>query len=307
MQFPSSLTNLAVTALAESLDIPTMTMVVRLMLRNYDINRQSGYPRDVPVPRKNAAQQIVMDIKKADLFLYLVQYLVQLNNEGYMGRKYPIKNLRQIISGLREQGIIYDARNKLFVEDPSVRKTRNWGTLLEGREYLFAFLRLDIVGNSALVRKYPADVIQKTYDDFRKMVQDSIDRRNGRIWSWEGDGGLVAFFFSNKTLFATISAMDIVHKLFIYNQTSCLLEKPLGVRLAVHGGQMEYTSNEEELKRTDIIKKVVTIESDHTAPNTVTVSNFIADSLDRILLDAFRPVPVSNGTVYQNYGLKWEQ
>ncbi len=117
----------------------------------------------------------------------------------------------------------------------------------------------------------------------------------------------MAFFFSNKTLFATVSAMDIVHKLFIYNQTSCLLEKPLGVRLAVHGGQMEYTSNEEELKRNDIIKKVVSIESDYTAPNTVTVSNFIADTLDRILLDAFRPVPISNGTVYQNYGLKWEQ
>jgi hypothetical protein len=48
------------------------------------------------------------------------------------------------------------------------------------------------------VRKYPADVIEKTYEDLRLMVEGAIDKRNGRIWSWEGDGGLVAFFFSHK-------------------------------------------------------------------------------------------------------------
>jgi hypothetical protein len=77
--------------------------------------------------------------------------------------------------------------------------------------------------------------------------------------------------------------------------------------MAVHGGQMEYTDNEEELKRNDIIKKVVQIEGNHTNPNTVTISNVVADTLDQVLFEAFHPVNAGNGTLYYNYGLKWEQ
>jgi hypothetical protein len=109
-------------AIAESLDIQTMTMLVRLMLNNYDINKQTGFPEISPCPGENAALQIVMDIKKAGLYLYLIQHMIILNNDGYMGRRYPIKHLRQIILELRELGTIYDQENKLFVEDPCVRR-----------------------------------------------------------------------------------------------------------------------------------------------------------------------------------------
>jgi len=307
MQVNSSLASLAAKALAESLDLGTMTMVARMLIQSYDINRSTGFPENIPVPRKNAAQQIVADIKKAKLFLQLIQHLIDIHSNGYMGRKYPIKYLRQIIMEMREQGIIYDQENKIFVEDPAVRRTRNWGALMDDEDYTFAFLRLDIVGNTALVRKYSEDIIQSTYGDLRSMVQSAIDKRNGRIWNWEGDGGLVAFFFSNKNLYATVSGMDIVHRLFLYNQLQCRLDKPLGVRLAVHGGRMSYSDNEEELKRSDVIKKVMDIESKFTNPNTLTISDAVATTLDKNIMDAFHPVKVDDRTNYFNYGLRWEQ
>lgn len=141
----------------------------------------------------------------------------------------------------------------------------------------------------------------------RIMVQEAIDKRNGRIWSWEGDGGLVAFFFSNKQLYATLSAMDIVNRLFLYNQLHCRLDKPLGVRMAVHSGSMDYTANEEELKRTDVIKKIIDIEANYTNPNSVTISDTVATMLDTILADQFQPVTVTKNSNYYNYCLHWEQ
>ena len=50
---------------------------------------------------------------------------------------------------------LYDNNNKMFVEDSSIRISRNWGVLLEEEEYTFSFIRLDIVGNTKLVKKYP--------------------------------------------------------------------------------------------------------------------------------------------------------
>jgi len=307
MKVTGRLTNLAVRALAESLDIRTMVALTQQLLHNYDLQKRTGFPDNIPVPRKDAAQQIIADIKKANLYTQMINCLVEFQYEGHMGRKYTINHLPVIVKEMREQGIIYDRENKIFVEDPSVRRTRNWGTLLEGEEYLFSFLRFDIVGNTALVRKYPEKIIKKTYNDFGKIVKSSIEKRSGRIWSWEGDGGLIAFFFSNKNLYATLSAMEIVHDLFFYNQMQCKLEKPLGVRLAVHSGPMEYTNSEEDLKRNDVIRKIVEIEAKHTKPNTLTVSNLAASMFDTTLIDQFEQIKVDPMTTYYNYGLNWEK
>ncbi len=307
MQIPGSLLNLTVKVIAESLDMNALAVVAGRIVHNYDFHRQTGFSENLTIPRQVAARQFVSDIKKAGLFLKLVEVLVHLHTAGHMGRSYPIKDLRRIISSLRELGIIYDKQNSIFVEDPSQRRTKNWGTLLEGGEYSFALLRLDIVGNSRLVRQYPEDVIQSTYADFRAMVQDAVGYRNGRIWSWEGDGGLVAFFFSNKNLYATFAGMDIVNRLYLYNMMQCRLDAPLGVRLAVHGGMFEYTDNEEDIKRIDVVKKVIDIESTYTPPNSLTVSNTVANHFCKSMLQQFSPVKGPGGTAYYNYSLRWEQ
>lgn len=307
MQISTSLANLTARALAESLDMHTLKIVADKIFFSYDFYSKTGFSHNLAIPRQVAAKQLVNDVKDSGLFLNLIQVMVEIHSRGYMGKSFPIKNLREIISHLREKGIIYDQANKIFVEDPSVRRTKNWGTLIEGEQYHFAFLRMDIAGNSKLVREYPDDVIQATYSDFRDMVKDSVDKRNGRVWNWEGDGGLVAFFFSNKNMYATCAGMDIVHRLFLYNHTRCRLNEPLGVRLAVHSGIMDYTSSEEDLKRTDVIKTVMDMEANHTKPGTLTVSDVVVNTFCKSFLGQFNPVRIGNNRIYHNYTLRWEE
>ena len=52
-------------------------------------------------------------------------------------QKIKIPYLREIIRELYDHGFIYDHVNKIFVEDPSVRKTRNWGVLRNDEEYAY--------------------------------------------------------------------------------------------------------------------------------------------------------------------------
>lgn len=306
MHIPSSLVSLAAKALSESMDLDLMTSLVRELIYDYDLYRATGYRDSMSLNRRDAARQIVPDIVKAGLFNNMVSILIQFHTDGYKGRKYPIQYLKDLLRELNEIGYIYDKENKLFIEDPSKRRTRNWGAFVKGHEYPLAFLRLDIVGNSQLVRKYPENVIQATYADLRKIVDASIEKRNGRVWSWEGDGGLVAFYFSDKSLLATLSGMEIINELFIYNTLHCKLGEPVKIRLAVHFGNCEYTEDPEELMKEDVIKETVQIEAKHTKPNSMTISNTVCSKLDASLLESFKPLSDEPQLHYCSYSIELE-
>ena len=307
MQVRKSLFNLTFKALVESFKVESMEKVASMLLRDYDLHKRTGYPGSISVPKRDAARQIIKDIEKAGRFPDLVIKLIDIHTNGYMGRNYTIHYLKNILNDIQEQGLIFDPEYKIFMEDPAARRTRNWGALRQGEEYIITFLRLDIVGSSQLVRKYSPDIIDRTYSELRKIVQDAIDRRNGRIWNWEGDGGLVAFCFSKKNMQATLSAVNILHELFIFNQTVCELEKPLRLRIAIHSGPYEYSSSEEDLNKSETVKKAVLIENKYTQPNTVTVSNMVSIALDKLLLQQFKPIDVDIRTKYYNYSLEWER
>jgi hypothetical protein len=300
--------NLYIKALVESMDLTMMVTLARRFIKNYDINKRTGFPDSIPVPRRDAANQIVNDIKDSSYFLDFANTLIDIHYNGYMGRPYSIAGLREIVKEIQDQGYIFDKEYKMFVEDPNVRRTRNWGVLRDGEEYLFTFLRYDIVGNSVLVREYQDDVIQKTYSDLQNIVQKSIDKRNGRIWISEGDGGLIAFYFLNKNRFAVLSAIEIINELFIYNYTDCVLGKPLEVRISVHTGLCPYMIDQEAINKNDTVKKIVEIESKHTKPNTVTISNPVYAALDHVLAGGLVQISAGSGNMERmySYALKLE-
>ncbi|MBN2323890.1 MAG: hypothetical protein JXQ30_09155 [Spirochaetes bacterium] len=306
MKVKAKLENLAVRALAESMTVDVMTVLAKKLIDGYDLYDRTGFPENIPIPNLDAARQILKDMNGLEIFPHFVNLLIKIQSEGLMGRKYKVSYLHEIIEGITEHGLIYDNINKIFVENPTMRRTRNWGALRKSKEYIFAFLRLDIVKNSELVRKYSAELIQKTYTDLKDIVDIAIERRNGRVWSWEGDGGLIAFYFSYKKLLAVVSAMEIIHELFLYNRLFRKLNDPIAVRLAVHSGSCEYTENEEELKKNDTVKKVVMIESKHTRPNTITLSHTVYESLDSVLADQFTQLKAGDGRRYYSYALEWD-
>ena len=306
VRIPNTLSSRCVTALSQSMDSHIMIVIARIFIPDYNIYERTGFPSSIAIPNRNVAKQVVADICNHGLFLDFVLLLISFQEKGYMGRKYAIPYLREILNGVLNLGFLYDKENKIFVENPAYRKTRNWGFLKTGKEYTLAFLRLDIVGNSVLVRKYPKEIIDSTYSALRNIIQQSVEKRNGRIWSMEGDGGLAAFCFANKNQCAALSAIEIIHELLIYNHTKSKLEKPFNVRIAVHSGAFEYTDNEEILKRSDTIKRIIEIESKHTKPGTVTISTVVKVMLDSIVTNEFKIIQSNTPTKYYNYTLTME-
>ena len=282
LKIPTALKNYCVRALSESMDSRTMNHLIRNLIPNYDIYKQTGYPESMAIPNIDVASQIVLDVIKTGKFLPFVQAIVSAQDDGIMGTQYRIPFLREIIKGAYDLGFIFDKTNKMFVENPNYRKTKNWGALEEGVDYPLVFLDVDIVGNSRLVRSNSQNAIQKTYKELRAIVNKSIDKRNGRIWNWEGDGGLVAFFFGDKHTAAVLSAMEIINELYIYNRTSCPLNEPVVVRIGVHGGNCEYSSNKETLNKLETIKETRDIEK-AAKPDSVFISIVVKVMLDEFI------------------------
>ncbi len=245
MKVKPSLLNIAIRSLAQSMNVHTMEHLVKRLLPNYDLNQRTGFPHSISIPNLDAARQIVYDINDSALFPQFVNILVEISNRGWMGKQYDIAYLHDIVKEMREHGFVYDSHNKLFVEDQSVRRTRNWGVLREGYEYVLTFLRFDIVGNSELVRKYSAEMINYTYSDFGEIVKAAIYSRNGRIWSWEGDGGLVLIPFDGETCEAVLTAVRMQINRTVISIEECRLGLTVSYRIAMHLGNTVYRSRGE--------------------------------------------------------------
>lgn len=281
-------------------------MLTRRLIPGYDLHDRTGIPSSVAIPNQNAARQIIRDIIKCQMFPDFVLLLIDFSDQGkgIAGRKISIPYLKQIITGVYQMGFIYDRSNQIFVENPSERKTRNWGTLKDGNEYTIAFLRIDICGNTEIVRGNKSECIENAYVHMRDIFISSSEKRNGRVWSWDGDGGLAAFCFGNMNETATLSAIEILHELFLYNNTSCPIDEGVQVRIAVHSGPFEYTSNTEELYNSDTVKKVTEIEHKHTGTNRISISQAVKVMLETLTARQFFEFKSTDKRSYFEYEVR---
>ncbi|MFW5814510.1 MAG: hypothetical protein ACOC37_01860 [Spirochaetota bacterium] len=304
MRVKARLRTLASRALAESMEVKTMVHLARRLLGNYDLNARTGFPGSVPIPNRTAARQIVDDVVEAGLFLQFVSLLIDVERLGMEGRTYRFPRLQAIVNEVLEFGYRYDDETRSFVEDSAVRTTRNWGVLRHGETYIMAFLGIDVVGNSTLVREYGQREMSEHYRTLRRMLAAVVEKRNGRLWGWEGDGGVAAFTFEEQNQRATLSGIEFLNELFLYNITDCPLDDGLHVRVTVHNGPCEYDENGTELK-VDTLKRLWEIDSKHGASDTMIVTDAVYPSLERLVASRLRPVDVADDQGFYTYAVRF--
>jgi len=304
MKIKARLRTLAAKALSESIDVKTMVHLTRRLFGSYDLNERTGFPSSVPIPNRTAARQIVDDIAEHDLFLEFVVLMLEIERLGMGGHKHRFARLSTIVKEIHDLGYRYDEAIRAFVEDTTVRTTRNWGVLRDGESYVMAFLGVDVAGNSELVRRYGSKVMSQIYTQVREIVARCSEQHNGRLWGWEGDGGVVAFTFEEQNLRATLAGMQIINELFVYNLIQQAIDGGLHLRLVVHNGPCEYAENGTELK-TDTVKRLWDIDDRFGCPDTLIVTDSVTPSLDRTLIERFEPLEVAPDQIYHGYAVRW--
>ncbi len=292
-------------ALSHSMTVHRMEKLSRMVIPGYDLHKRSGFPETIPIPQMDAAQQVVSDISSEGLLIRFVEILIEIDRDGLMGRSMSIRSLSQVIDELESLGFIFHEGYGVFIERGGRVKTKGWGILREEINYEFSFLSLDIVGSSALVRNYPENKIAKAYKDLNRIITKIVERREGRIWSWEGDGGLAAFYFGNKNVQATLTGLEILLELFMHNLLVCPFKEPLHMRLAVHTGPCQFLNNVEEI-RSETLRRIRLIESKYTEADGLTISPGVYTDLGTKLERFFKPYEISERNFLYTYKMDWE-
>ncbi len=305
-RIPSKFQRLIVDSLSQSMPIQTMVRIMKIIDNTYDLYERTGFPPNIPIPSIDAARQITRDVVQDGRLVDFVKILVEVNNIGMMGKKISIRFLSQIINELETLGYVYDETDGDFREKKDGQKTAHWGVLLEGKTYDLTFLMIDIVQNTELVRKYDQSFIAEIYGTVRDMFVRIIEKRNGRVWVWEGDGGLAAFHFDDKNVQAVLCGIDLLLELFFYNLMKSPLKEGLKVRIAVHTGPCQLAAHIEK-SESDTINTLKLLSDEFTIPDSMTISPSVYSDMGSKLELFFKPVTLKTGKYLYRYRMEWEE
>jgi hypothetical protein len=297
---------LLVKALNESMSTDLMQRLARRVVPDYDIHDRTGFQRTMPIPSLDVAGQIARDLGAGIPLLRFVETLIEIDSSGVMGSRIKVRQLDALIQEVETLGYAYDENSRLFMETAAAARTRTWSVLQEGQVHELSFLKIDVVASSKLVRNHAKAKINRAYQDLQRIVVTAVYRRNGRVWNWEGDGGVLAFLFGDKNVQAALAGMEIILELFLYNTFRCTLGEPLSVRLAVHTGPCPYHESFDRIQ-SDTLRRLGLIESRFTRPDSVTLSPGVYSDLGPKLSRFFEPFPGDAGGQLYRYALRWEE
>ena len=306
MKIKSANTSNCKKCLQLSLSVDMMIRFAELVNSRYNIYKRTSLKEGMPISNQNAAERIVADMVQDGYFIDFVETLVRIDKEGYMGKKFNLIGLNNVVAGLINEGFSFDKVSGQFFENQVERISPNWGRLLEGDERKMAILRIDIADNSALVKNNSGSKIEKAYNDVRNIVNRAVVSRLGRLWNWEGDGTFAAFLFGPMEKMVVCAGMEILHEIFFYNRIHNPLDSPVNLRLGAQIGQVRYSENEIERLKNEAVKQATLLEA--LAPNnSFSVSFNLYINMEKNILDNFSPEKTMGGCKYRLYSIGTEK
>jgi DNA repair photolyase len=114
-------------------------------------------------------------------------------------------------------------------------------------------------------------------DDLERALDSEISNRGGRLWTWQGDGGLAAFLDEASAEEALQCAHAILNTVAALNRKHFLSRK-LQIRIALHLGQARYREQTGRIHSVDI-NFVSHLEDEFAAPDSLCVSKSLYEKL----------------------------
>jgi hypothetical protein len=146
-----------------------------------------------------------------------------------------------------------------------------------------AFLGIDIAGSRPLYSE-DNDVLSR----FRSFVNSRCRRFGGAEYEYHGDGGRFAFIMGNAAENATLSALNLLGDMDVFNLCINPSTSKLTIRLVLHGGDIEMKDELKYTTKNDDVLRICYLEK--AKMNGFFITEGIYDKLSAKLQNAFKPV-----------------
>lgn len=131
--------------------------------------------------------------------------------------------------------------------------SKEWEALVEEEFCEFCFVKCDISGHSIILSQHPQKKVIETLEKFGHYIEVKVNQYDGRLWTWQGDGGLIAFLGREKTNDAIKFSLDIINNLDSFNNDDSMIQEDIKLRLAVHLGTANYREQTGHIHSVDVI------------------------------------------------------
>ena len=262
-----------------------------------DLYKLTGHTENLSIPIKEAAFNVVEHFHRTKKLIPLLNLIIHSAKVGFKGEQVVFNNLKKIFHEMIECGYKYNPEiNKIIIIEKNGKRT-DWGFLEEGLIYNFSFISIDICENSKLFQKYETSIIRQTYQNFKNIVKSLVEKRDGRIWTWEGDGGIAAFHIKDYINQSILSAIDILSAMPIFNSTSNYINDDILIRIGINVGDAQYKEDVDMID-SDSINKTRIIEKKHTYPMSISVTYNTYQHLDSIIKHYFQNEIINGESIY---------
>ena len=256
----------------------------RLILGSFDSNEASGTKNHISLSSRKSAKLLVERCDQSAQLAALVKLVVEVDDAVVHGRAVRVAGLEAFLGKLLKAGIRYDFKTRRIInscKDPG--ELANWGCLKEGREYETTVISLDIADNSSLVRKHGLKKMEKLYFHLWSFLREKLAPVDGRIWSWAGDGGIIAFALKNNARRAVRFAIEVQTAIPVFNLTVPVESSiDIALRLGIDSGKIRFNSDTGKIV-SDVINYAAHLEKKSTRPGCVSISRAVYAALPRRL------------------------
>jgi class 3 adenylate cyclase len=272
----------------------------RLVFRHYSTHEIAGENSHITISRRRAADLLVCHAEQQEMLGELIRLIAELDGGVFRGKPLKVRNIEAFFNSLAKIGIVYDPeRRRLHYTKEDVQRLKNWGSLRDGRTYDVSTLSVDIVGNSVLVRAHGTRTMEKLYFELWRFLDRKLADYDGRMWSWAGDGGILAFTFADHVNRAVKCAIDIQTSLPLFNISP---ENPVNQRVAlrvgVDTGPIRFYSDTGRIV-SDVINYAAHLEKAGTEPGCISLSERVIERTDPKILTIFGDAGQFEGFPYR--------
>lgn len=274
--------------LARSFNSDEISEIGRLTVRKFDLHRLTERHRHVTVPVRDAAQTLVEEVEEKKKIADLIQLVVEADGALLMNRRVEVKGLEPLLANLARAGYVYDfSRRKLRESGRDPEEMANWGALREGRMYDIVVASVDIVGSSELVRVVGHEAMERFYYQFWSFLRRRLSHHDGRIWSWAGDGGIIAFSMKGKEVRAVQWALETQASIPVFNiRPENPIPQPISVRIGMDVGSLRFYNDTGRIIL-ETLNYAAHLEKMGTEPGHVAISAMLCEALPDSIKQVF--------------------
>jgi len=255
--------------------------------RSYSIHEAAGLDPKRSISPLNAAKILVEQVEQKKRLKDLFVFTIELDGSPLNGKGVKLDGLENLLYRLARTGQYFDFAKRKFVDVDDSTRLLNWGALREGREYPFAIASVDICQNSELVKKYSTKVMEKIYYRLWAFLKARLDDWEGRIWSWAGDGGILAFRGDQSIHQSVSCCLEILSALPVFNmQPETAIKDEIHLRIALDFGPVKFFNDTGRIV-SDVINYAAHLEKKGTKPRALSVSDTVHSRLTAPMKKAF--------------------